>query len=304
MSNPSVTSKMKADNTPNEKYVDMLDEDKSLAGQAFVCMSFVSPENHIKKFEEFQFSKFVSQWDLTRSLKCFDGFVKFMAFKYKMEFESLQTDFNDFCKSEIENIKSSSSLNDDFKNFVDSNEGKLSNEFNKQHNFQTSIRGVKVRGSFPTQEEAELRCKMLRNVDPNHDVYVGPVGMWMPFDPVAYKTGRVEYMEEELNQLMHEKHKNETNAKQEFDKRVLESKIAAIDNNRKLASESGNMLSQTIDKDGNLVNLSASGNTNNTDCNQSIDDLRKTLFEGGDIVTDKNNDHGLSRVQSVRATNM
>ena len=301
MSNPYVTSKINSDNTPNEKYVDMLDEDKSIAGQAFVCMSFVSPENHIKKFEEFQFSKFVSQWDFTRRMKCFDGFVRFMAFKYKLEFESLQTDFNDFCKSEMESIKASS-LSDDFKNFVDNNESNMLKEFNKQHNFQTSIRGVKVRGSFPTQEEAELRCKILRNVDPNHDVYVGPVGMWMPFDPVAYKTGRVEYLEEELNQLMHEKHKNETNAKQEFDKRVLESKIAAIDNNRKLASETGNMLSQTIDKDGNLVNLSSGGNT--TDVNQSIDDLRRTLFEGDDIVTDKNNDHGLSRVQSVRGTSM
>ena len=292
-------SKINADNTPNQNYVDMLDEDKSIAGQAFVCMSFVSPENHIKKFEEFQFSKFVSQWDLARSLKCFDGFVRFTSFKYKLDFESLNTDFNDFCKSEMENIKSSS-LSDDFKNFVDNNEGKLYKEFNKQHNFQTSIRGVKVRGSFPTQEEAELRCKMLRNVDPNHDVYVGPVGMWMPFDPVAYKTGRVEYMEEELNQLMHEKNKNESNAKQEFDRRVLESKITAIENNRKLASESGNMLSQTIDNSGNLVNLCASGN----ESNEPIENIRKVLFEGDDIVTDKNNDHGLSRVQSVRGTSI
>ena len=297
MSNPSVTRKNKDDNTPNEKYVDMLDEDKSIAGQSFVCMSFVSPENHIKKFEEFQFSKFVSQWDLARSLKCFDGFVRFMAFKYKLEFESLNTDFTDFCKSEMDSIKTTS-LSDDFKNFVDANESALYKEFNKQHNFQTSTRGVKVRGSFPTQEEAELRCKMLRNVDPNHDVYVGPVGIWMPFDPVAYKTGRVEYLEEELNQLMHEKHKNETNAKQEFDKRVLESKISAIENNRKLARESGNMLSQTIDNSGNLVNLSAIGTS--ADANQSVEDFRKTLFEGADIVTDKHNDHGLSRVQSVR----
>ena len=52
---------------------------------------------------------------------------------------------------------------------------------------------------------------MLREIDPNHDIMVGPVGMWMPWDPEAYKTGRVEYMEEELNQLMSEKNKNEAN---------------------------------------------------------------------------------------------
>ncbi len=37
-----------------------------------------------------------------------------------------------------------------------------------------------------------MRCKLLREVDPNHNVYVGPVGMWMPWEPEAYKTGRVE----------------------------------------------------------------------------------------------------------------
>jgi delta-aminolevulinic acid dehydratase/porphobilinogen synthase len=85
----------------------------------------------------------------------------------------------------------------------------MQEKFNKENSFQTSIRGIKVRGVFGSQEEAELRCKMLRQADPNHDVYVGPVGMWVPFHPEAYKTGRVEYMEETLNELMSQKNKNE-----------------------------------------------------------------------------------------------
>ena len=84
--------------------------------------------------------------------------------------------------------------------------------------------GLKIRGVFQTQEEAEMKCKKLREIDPNHDIYVGPVGMWIPWDPDAYKTGRVEFMEDELNQLHHEKLKNETKAKEEFDRRVLETK--------------------------------------------------------------------------------
>ena len=28
---------------------------------------------------------------------------------------------------------------------------------------------MKIRGTFPTLEEAELRCKLLREIDPNHD---------------------------------------------------------------------------------------------------------------------------------------
>ena len=63
---------------------------------------------------------------------------------------------------------------------MDVHEDRLTDEFNKEYNFQTCVRGLKIRGSYSTQEEAELRCKMLREVDPNHNVYVGYIGMWMP----------------------------------------------------------------------------------------------------------------------------
>ena len=56
---------------------------------------------------------------------------------------------------------------------MDTNEERLDDEFGKVQNFRTSVRGLKVRGSYNTQEEAELRCKLLREVDPNHNVYVG-----------------------------------------------------------------------------------------------------------------------------------
>ena len=54
-----------------------------------------------------------------------------------------------------------------------------------------------------------MRARQLREIDPNFDVFVGPVGLWMPWEPEAYKTGRVEYLEQELNQLMHEKKNND-----------------------------------------------------------------------------------------------
>ena len=36
---------------PNPKYVDLLDEDKAIAGQKFTCVSFISPENVLKQKE-------------------------------------------------------------------------------------------------------------------------------------------------------------------------------------------------------------------------------------------------------------
>ena len=50
---------------------------------------------------------------------------------------------------------------------MDQNEENLNEKFQKENNFQTSVRGLKVRGVFGTQEEAELKCKKLREVDPN-----------------------------------------------------------------------------------------------------------------------------------------
>jgi hypothetical protein len=152
-----------------------------------------------------------------------------------------------------------------------------------------------VRGVYPTQGEAEMRCKMLREVDPNHDVMVGPVGLWLPFHPEAYKTGRVEYLEEELNQLMHEKKSNEEFAKTEFEKRVRESKEKAMEDNKKKALESGNVLTQTLTKDGQLVSVRDVGDLSNE--TSTVTDVQKQLFEGDNIVTDyKNSDHGLSQL--------
>jgi hypothetical protein len=120
--------------------------------------------------------------------------------------------------------------------------------------------------------------------------------MWMPWDPEAYKTGRVEYMEEELNQLMHEKQKNETNAKTAFEQRVKETKQKAIEENIKKAEKSGNTLTQSIDDAGNLIGINnmstkESGFTNNDD-GESITaaDIRAELFEGENIVVGKS-DH-------------
>ena len=239
---------------PNPKYVDLCDEDTPLAGQKFACLSFVSPEKILKKRETFLFDQFIKQWDFTKSFAKFFDFLHFIAYKYNLNIEDLTADFNEFAKEEDSRLKENST-DDDFKNFLDKNEDKLNAQFQREHAFQTSTRGLKVRGIYPTQEEAELRCKKLREADPNHDIYVGPVGIWIPWDPDAYKTGRVEFMEEELNQLHQEKIKNEAKAKQEFDNRVKETKRKAIEENIKLAEKSGNTLTQTIDEEGNLIGV-------------------------------------------------
>jgi hypothetical protein len=282
--------------------VDLLEEDKPLAGQKFVCVSFVSPEKILKAKELFLFQEFLKKWDFTKSMDKFVQFLNFLSFKYKLTFDDVAKDFQDFVKEEHENL-ATSCIEDDYKTFLDQNEELLENEFNVKHQFQTSTRGLKVRGVYPTMEEAELRCKLLREIDPSHDVFVGPVGLWMPWDPEAYKTGRVEYMEDELNQLMQEKTKNESFAKSAFEQRVKESKKKAIDENIKIAEKTGAPLTQNIDEEGNLIGVN-NMNTQESSLRQtheqqdaaiSAADIRAELFEGDNIVTGKNDYKGGNR---------
>lgn len=239
----------------DKNYVDVLDEDKPIANQKFVCLSFISPEKIIKQKEMFFFNQFLKTWDYTKNVELYNNFITFLSYKYALKTDEVQSDLKEFIQQEKAKL-SSETVEDDYKNFLDNNEESLENQFNIEQKFQTNVRGVKVRGSYNTQEEAEMRAKILRENDSSHDVYVGQVGMWMPFDPDAYKTGKVEYLESELNNLMHAKIENEEKAKDEFDKRIKETKEQAMKENKELAEKSGNTLSQTIDESGNLVNLS------------------------------------------------
>lgn len=298
--NQSIEYRYNMNGTENPKYIDLLDEDRPIAGQKFCCVSFVSPENILKQREMYFMEEFLKSWDLTKSLEKFSQFLNFVSFKYSLNFNNLYEDLQEFVKEE-KNSLSVNTLNDDYKTFLDNNEERLEKQFNDVCNFQTSIRGLKVRGCFPTQQEAELRCKLLRELDPHHDVYVGPVGMWMPFHPEAYKTGRVEYMEDELNQLMHEKKKNEDKAKEEFDKRVKEAKQKAIEDNKRKALESGNKLTQTLNQDGNLISVRDMNTQENALTQNDVvtsADIRRELFEGENIVTSKDSDHGLSHFKN------
>ena len=295
---PSFEKKME-NNKPNQKYVDLLEEDKPLAGQKFVCVSFVSPEKILKQKEIFFFEEFLKKWELNKSMEKFIQFLNFVSFKHNMSFDDLSNDFKEFVKEEKETLLKTS-MADEYKTFIDKNEEDLEKAFGINNQFQTSTRGLKIRGVYPTMEEAELRCKMLREIDSNHDVFVGPVGLWMPWEPEAYKKGRVEYMEEELNQLMHEKTKNESDAKNAFEQRVKETKQKAIEENIKNAEKSGNTLTQSIDDQGNLIGVN---NATSQDFGLkdpetiSVADIRSELFEGENIVVG-NTDHGQSELIS------
>jgi hypothetical protein len=291
-------------NLEKAKYVDLLDEDKPISGQKYVCLSFISPEDHIKNKELFYFEKFLKNFEFKKTFEKYTQFLSFLAYKYNLDFNKLTKDMEEFVEEEKENLFLTT-LDDEYKTFIDAKEEALQKEYNELHQFQTNTRGIKVRGVFGSQEEAEMRCKMLREIDPNHDVYVGAVGMWMPFHPEAYKTGRVEYLEKDLNELMSHKKKNDEISKEQFKERVKESKKKAIEENIAKARKEGNKLMQTIDEEGNLINtdkMDVPGKNllfgDKEDDDVSTADLRKELFESEDVIVGrkKDNDHGLGEL--------
>lgn len=77
-----------------------------------------------------------------------------------------------------------------------------------------SLKGVKVRGSFKTLEEAQEHAKKLQSIDQAHNVFVGEVGKWVAFNPDvnSKEAGDPEYANEQLNKMMKEYNKNQEQA--------------------------------------------------------------------------------------------
>merc|ERR1711976_72214 len=183
--------------------VDYLEVDNPIAGQNFVCLSFVSPEKTLKEKELFLFNKFMNQrcgeWE-----NKLDEITKDCTEEYK---NKLNTEIKDVLKKELKFTYSEfKSAFDDFKYKYHDD---LEKAFGRIAGTQTNVRGVKVRGVYDSVQEAEKKAKELQRKDRSFHVFVGQVGYWLPWDPNADRVEDEEYLEEDLNNLMKEYKKNE-----------------------------------------------------------------------------------------------
>jgi hypothetical protein len=153
-----------------EDKTDYLEVDDNLPGQNYVCLSFISPESMIDSKEAFKVSKFLQSYCKDADLKIDDVMKKYTDYTYKYQ-EELQKDFDE------------------------------------KNKFQTNVRGLKVRGTYSTREEAEKRAKTLQSLDSEFHVFVGQVGYWLPWDPCADKVQDEHYINDQLNEMM-EKYKD------------------------------------------------------------------------------------------------
>ena len=147
----------------NEIIEDFLEADDSIRGQNFVCLSFISPENVLRNKDVFLLQKYLKHLVEENKINLEQEYI-----------DHLEDKYNDF----LYNRK------DDFEK-----------EFSELNDFQTTVRGIKVRGVYDTQKEAEKRAKVLQRRDKNFNVFVGQVGYWLPWDPTPHQITNQEYFE-------------------------------------------------------------------------------------------------------------
>ena len=162
----------KASDTPET--VDYLEVDPPIAGQNYVCISFISPESLIQNKETFKCAKFLQSYCKEQKLK----------------FEEVYSKYTDFCYKY---------------------EDKLQRDFDEQNDFQTSLRGLKVRGVYDTREAAQARAKSLSNTDSSFHVFIGQMGYWLPWEPNADKIEDEHFQNTQLNDMMGKYQENNVN---------------------------------------------------------------------------------------------
>lgn len=221
--------------------VDYLDEDPELPTQKYCIVSFLSPEKVIQDKKHFMFEEFVKFMDYDWKVKGMEHFVAFLSKKYALKIDDLLKDANEFATVRDKEIRETD-IAEQYQVFLLKHEKELQEKYDNAVDFTTNIRGVKVRRSFPTVEEAQIMAKVLQRKYPKDNLYIGKVGAWLPWDPSEHLMPEVEYAEKELNELMRRYKENESN-KEMFFAEERESKIKAQkDENEKRKRENAKTL--------------------------------------------------------------
>ena len=191
---------MSIEEVKDDKKIDYLEVDNAIPGQNYACMSFLSPESLMQEKEAFKCVKFLQSYCKEQKLKFDDVYSKYQDFVYKYE-------------------------------------DKLQRDFDEQNNFQTSIRGLKVRGVFDTKDSANERAKKLSLRDSAFHTFVGQVGYWLPWDPNADKVESEVFQNSQLNDMMEKYQENNVNRDMFYEEQKREKIKAAQEEVRKSEEE-------------------------------------------------------------------
>ena len=215
--------------------IDYLEEDPEVPTQRYCIISFISPEKVIKDRNEYFNEKFVEWLDYDWKITGMETYNAFLAKKYSLKIEDLFADFEEFRKIHNDAVKKTD-IHEKYEVFLLKNEKDLDASFTEKVEFQTNVRGVKVRRVFASVEEAQNYAKIMQRRYPRDNLYVGKVGCWLPWDPSEHVMPEVEYAEQELNELMRKYKENEANREMFFEEEKAEKiKAQRVENEKRKA---------------------------------------------------------------------
>jgi hypothetical protein len=219
---------------------DFLDVDQTIPGQKYCVLSFLSPEKILKHKESFLNTEFL-KWLCDQS-EFLDNVV-LKGDKTRLNYELVKEKYDDF---------------------IFSNEENLDNTFHEMQNFKTTVRGIKVRGVYSTQKEAEVRCKVLQRLYKRDNVFLGQVGYWLPWDPNPERVENTEYLEPELNKLMKQYKEN------------------AVKRDIYYQENKDNMMNNTVSQEMKNTVSQEMKNTVSQEMNNVEQETKDALFESSD----------------------
>jgi len=190
----------------------------------------------------FLFSKFLGNFDRIQRIECIEKYLVDVVSGINTKLDAevdrlLLSDLSgaaDICRQSkirldtiIDNFQtfvsksgkelSESKLKEQYDDFLYANKSKLEDEFYTKNEFRTTVRGLKIRGVYGSQAEAVARSKKLQRNDTLHNIFVGEIGKWLPWDPEPNDVAEQEYAEEQLNTLM-KKYKENEEAREVFNR--------------------------------------------------------------------------------------
>ena len=230
---------------------DYLEEDPEIRGQKFCCVSFISPEKILDDKNTFIFTEFTKNF-----CKDMNELFHNMKDKYPDDADGFQA-----IADRYRFLFNKQHMQDEYKYFCEEKSQELDKQFNEQVDFQTNVRGLKVRGSYDTLREAQVRSEVLKRKDKNHNIFICQVGCWCPWDPSADQIDDQHYSEDQLNTLMKKYRENQAHKDEVFNDRKREMLEAQKEKNKKVEEE--NLLESNV-----------------------VEDVEKTIEDGKELVED------------------
>jgi len=258
---------------------DFLSEDPEVSSQKVVLLSFLSPEKVLANKDVFLFQNFLKDYDLQWRTTKLEAFLveQFQAVNTKLEVlagklntsdlsgasqevrdnllrvDRFVEEFKEFTRKSLREA-APGDIQEEYDTFLFKNSAKLEEEFFAKNEFRTTIRGIKVRGVFPSEAEAAVKAKRLQKSDPSFNIYMGSVGKWMAWEPDPNKVVDQEYANDQLNSLMKKYRENEESREQFYTeqkkKRVGASKTNPVDSDDTKVSVSESAPAPAADTEG------------------------------------------------------